>query len=195
MDMSRLDRLAICRRLRRRLCKPGRPILQRTPNSKLLIKAAGLGGKIGREYVSRHLEKFGIKPNRYELLGWSPTTASHLQLYDRLDIALDTFPYNGTTTTCEALWMGVPLITFAGNRHAARVGVSLLTHGNCPEWIATDIEDYIALAVRVAADPKQLAEIRRGLRTRLKASPLCDATRMARQLELIYRQSSPATAS
>jgi len=97
-----------------------------------------------------------------------------LAAYGRVDIALDTFPYHGTATTCEALWMGVPVITLAGDRHAARVGVSLLTAAGHPEWIAHDWEDYLARAVALAGDPQKLAEGRTGLREDLRRSPLLD---------------------
>jgi len=163
-------------------------ILRQVPRSRLAIKAAGLRGQMGRDYVLRHLTAFGIELGRVELLGWAPTTASHLELYNRIDIALDTFPYNGTTTTCEALWMGVPVITFPGNRHVARVGASLLTHSGCNEWIGKDLDGYIEKAVQLAGDVQNLATVREGLRDRLKSSSLCDAKRVARELERIYRE-------
>jgi predicted O-linked N-acetylglucosamine transferase (SPINDLY family) len=109
-------------------------------------------------------------------------------LYHRVDIALDTFPYNGTTTTCEALWMGVPVITMTGNRHAARVGASLLTQVGLTELIASTSEEYVNIATLLASDPKSLAALRSGLRERMKNSPLCDGKTFTRDLEAAYRE-------
>lgn len=161
-------------------------ILTEVPKSRLLLKASGLGSSLGRENVQRHLFRYGIEPDRVELLNWTPTTEAHLQLYNRVDIALDTFPYNGTTTTCEAMWMGVPVVTFAGSSHVSRVGAALLTHAGCSQWIAEDVEGYTKLAVRLAAELDNMADVRRGLRERLAGSELCDARRLARELEKVY---------
>jgi protein O-GlcNAc transferase len=162
-------------------------ILKRVPKSQLLLKASGLRGQLARDYVIRHLKQTGVDPDRVELLSWAPTTKSHLEIYNRVDIALDTFPYNGTTTTCEALWMGVPVVTFPGNRHVARVGASLLTHARCKDWVANDVKTYIGLAAALAGNIEHLKAQRLQLRDRLKASPLCDAGRLASELEQIYR--------
>ena len=112
----------------------------------------------------------------------------HFDAYKRIDIALDTFPYNGTTTTCEALWMGVPVVTFAGDRHVSRVGTSLLTSVGLTECIATGRQAYVDLAVRLASDMETLSAIRRGLRERMRGSPLMDATRFCRILEGHYQK-------
>jgi protein O-GlcNAc transferase len=162
-------------------------ILTRVPNSRLFIKSLGLSAVSARDYCLGHLTSHGIDPARIELLGWLPSTGSHLELYNRLDIALDTFPYNGTTTTCEALWMGVPVITFPGQIHTARVGTSLLTHAGLQEMIATDVEGYIRLAVDLAEDRARLSSSRSAMRPKLAASPICDGRRIARQLEEAYR--------
>jgi predicted O-linked N-acetylglucosamine transferase (SPINDLY family) len=91
-----------------------------------------------------------------------------------VDIALDTFRYHGTTTTCEALWMGVPVVTLAGDCHMARVGASLLTAAGHPDWIAREAGDYVRIAAALAADPAQLGRLRQGLRAHLQESPLLD---------------------
>jgi predicted O-linked N-acetylglucosamine transferase (SPINDLY family) len=121
----------------------------------------------------------------------------HFDAYKRIDIALDTFPYNGTTTTCEAIWMGVPVVTFAGDRHVSRVGSSILTNVGLTECIATGHQAYVDLAVRLAGDMETLSGIRRGLRERMRGSPLMDATRFCRMLEDHYRKmlEKAATAS
>jgi protein O-GlcNAc transferase len=100
--------------------------------------------------------------------------ADHLALYSRVDIALDSFPYHGTTTTCEALWMGVPVVSRLGDSHVSRVGASLLGAAGHPEWIARGDEDYIRIAADLASDPVRLAEIRARLRGELERSPLLD---------------------
>jgi predicted O-linked N-acetylglucosamine transferase (SPINDLY family) len=105
-----------------------------------------------------------------------------------VDIALDTFPYHGTTTTCEALWMGVPVVTLAGQTHASRVGVSLLSNLGHPEWIATSPEGYVKIAVELAGDLPRLAQLRSTLRGRMEASPLMDAPGFAREIEAAYRE-------
>jgi protein O-GlcNAc transferase len=162
-------------------------ILHRVPRSRLVLKALGLSSSAGRHYILDHLTQSAIDPARIELLAWAPDTASHLSLYNRIDIALDTFPYNGTTTTCETLWMGVPLITFPGQTHAGRVGASLLTHIGCTEFLAADLTGYIARAVELSADFSTLAKSRAQLRDRLANSPVCNADRLTRQLENVFK--------
>ena len=115
------------------------------------------------------------------------SVAEHLDLYRRIDIGLDTFPYNGTTTTCEALWMGVPVIVLEGDRHLARVGGSVLQHAGLERFIARDSNEYISIVADLAQDLERLAVLRAGLRNRLEQSPLCDATAFARDVESAYR--------
>ena len=162
-------------------------ILRALPKARLILKNASLRDEAT---CRRYLDLFsreGIAPERLELLSWTASASGHLALYWRVDIALDPFPYNGTTTTCEALWMGVPVITLAGSRHAGRVGVSLLTQVGLEDLIAQSEADYLALAVRLAADPERLTRLRSGLRERVAASPLCDAAAFARDVEAAYR--------
>jgi predicted O-linked N-acetylglucosamine transferase (SPINDLY family) len=154
-------------------------ILCAVPGSRLLIKAMGLSCKQGKETILRGLTAFGIDPGRIELLPWAPVIASHLELYNHIDIALDTFPYNGTTTTCEALWMGVPVISFAGKTHASRVGASLLTHGGFPEFLAVDLEGYVQKCIEFSSDIPQLSILRKELRSRFSASPVFNPQRLA----------------
>jgi predicted O-linked N-acetylglucosamine transferase (SPINDLY family) len=103
-------------------------------------------------------------------------------------VALDTTPYNGTTTTCEALWVGVPVVTLEGDRHAARVGASLLGPLGAGAWVARDPASFAAIAAGLVADAAQLAAIRSGLRARMAGSALCDGVRLARGLEALYRR-------
>ena len=98
----------------------------------------------------------------------------HLASYHRVDISLDTFPYNGTTTTCEALWMGVPVVNLTGDRHASRVGASLLHAAGHPEWVTSCWEGYEDACRALATDPARLSYLRPRLRQQLQASALCD---------------------
>lgn len=163
-------------------------LLERVPASRLLIKADGLADPSIGDYVRARLRAAGIAENRVELLSRTPDTCSHLALYARIDIALDTFPYHGTTTTCEALWMGVPVVTQAGLSHASRVGVSLLTAVGYPEWVATSSAEYIQIAMTLAADPGQLAKTRAVLRDRMRASVLLDHVGQAKRFWSTLRE-------
>ena len=115
-------------------------ILTQLPNSRLFIKSAYLDDPEVRKNVLERITAAGITEDRMEISGFFATTQDHLAAYNRVDVALDTFPYNGTTTTCEALWMGVPVVSLIDDRHAARVGLSLLTAIGHPEW-ASENED------------------------------------------------------
>ena len=133
-------------------------------------------------------EKKGISKDRVRVSGWLSKPEGHLALYNEIDIALDTFPYNGTTTTCEALYMGVPMVTMTGQTHCSRVGVSLLTTvGLADSCIARTPREYVKKAMRLASDTDALAEIRRTLRPRMEHSPLMDVESFTRNLEDAYR--------
>jgi len=129
----------------------------------------------------------GISSDRIEFVPYSPSVAEHRRLYTRIDVALDPFPYNGTTTTCEALWMGVPVVTLSGSRHAARVGASLLSRVGLTDLVAADERQYVERASQLALSPGRLAEFRSHLRTRLQASDLMSASVVARDIELAFR--------
>ena len=162
-------------------------LLRAVPESRLLLKNHSLTDAAVRARLHGTLRARGVDPWRVELRGHVPGLREHLAAYADLDVALDTFPYNGTTTTCEALWMGVPVVTLIGTRHAARVGPSLLAAIGHPEWAAHDPADYLRTATALAADPNGLAHTRRSLRTGLTASALCDAAALARSVEAAYR--------
>ncbi len=163
-------------------------ILHAVPDSRLLLKSRGLGSVSVCQGARHALEELGIAPGRLELRGYEPHHRGHLALYERTDIALDTSPYHGTTTTCEALWMGVPVVSLAGNTHVSRVGVSLLSNVALPELVATSHEQYIEIATSLAQDLPRLARLRATLRQRMAASPLTDAPRFARDVEAAFRQ-------
>jgi len=162
-------------------------VVKAVPDSRLLIKNPSLTDPNRRAQYCQLFRSHGISDDRVELLGHTPTREEHLALYGRLDIGLDTFPYNGTTTTCEALWMGVPVLTLTGNRHAGRVGKSLLKCIGLDDWVADSPEQFIARATDLAADLVGLAVMRQGLRDRLAASPLCDSDAFACKVEAAYR--------
>jgi predicted O-linked N-acetylglucosamine transferase (SPINDLY family) len=103
-------------------------------------------------------------------------------------MTLDPYPFNGGTTTCHSLWMGAPVITLAGDRHASRMGLSMMTAIGLPEFVAHTPEQYVQIAVEMAQDLPRLAAIRAGMRNRLKASPLLDAVGYTRNLESAYRR-------
>ena len=162
-------------------------VVKAVPDSRLLVKNPSLTDPNRRAQYYQLFRSHGISDDRVELLGHTPTREEHLALYGRVDIGLDTFPYNGTTTTCEALWMGVPVLTMAGNRHAGRVGKSLLKCAGLDDWVADSPEQFVARATDLAANLAGLAEMRQGLRDRLAASPLCDSSAFACKVEAAYR--------
>ncbi|ANA39750.1 MULTISPECIES: tetratricopeptide repeat protein [Geobacter] len=162
-------------------------ILGRVPGSRLMLKFKGFADETCRRRVSDAFGARGVSPDRLELVSFVENFNDHLALYNRLDLALDTFPYNGTATTCDALWMGVPVLTCCGTRHVARVGASILTCLGLPELITHSPEEYIAAAAALAADPARLAALRRDMRPRLAGSPLCDSAGFARRMETALR--------
>ena len=163
-------------------------ILTKIPSSRLIMKSLGLTGESVRGRINEWFASRGISADRLDIRGRLPDVASHFEAYNEMDIALDTFPYDGTTTTCEALWMGVPVVTLAGQTHVSRVGVSLLSCVGLPELIAQSAEEYVSIAVGLANDLPRLSELRRTLRSRMRQSPLMDAERFARDIEAAYRQ-------
>jgi len=163
-------------------------ILGRLPGSVLFIKARFLSDPGTREYLTEMFRSAGTAPERLVLSGPVETHAGHLDTYQGIDIALDTFPYNGTTTTCEALWMGVPVITLEGRTHVSRVGTSILTHAGLPELVAGSEEEYVGKALDLARDEERLAAMHRELRGMIRNSPMMDAGEFTRGLEAEYRK-------
>jgi protein O-GlcNAc transferase len=163
-------------------------LLKTVPGSHILLKTKSLSDAPTREYAIEMFTQKGIERGRIELLSYEPSYREHLGMYNRVDIGLDPFPYNGTTTTCEALWMGVPVITLAGNTHASRVGTSILTNIGLPELVARTEDEYREIAVQSAADLGKLQFLRQRLRDMLRQSPVCDAKGFTSGLELHYRR-------
>lgn len=149
-------------------------LLEQVPDSRLLLKGVGLDEAPVQERYHERMRRCGIPIERVEFLGKTARTAEHLACYRKVDVALDTFPYHGTTTTCEALWMGVPVVTLMGDRHASRVGGSLLTAAGHPEWITPTPDEYVSVAAKLAADGRGRATLRNELRAELQRSVLMD---------------------
>ena len=161
-------------------------ILRRLPAARLVLKYRGLGDQAVKR---RYLDLFaahGVAPQRLELLP-SSSYAEYLATYHQVDVALDPFPFSGSTTTCEALWMGVPVVTCPGETFASRHSLSHLSNVGLTETIADDLDEYVELAVSLAGDLPRLAVLRAGLRERMAASPLCDGKRFATNLASMLR--------
>ncbi len=163
-------------------------ILAAVPGSRIVMKAASLSYPDTVDRVLDCFERNGIDPARVELRGWIKDRREHLALYANIDIALDTFPYNGTTTTCEALWMGVPVISCAGDVHMSRVGAMILGCVGLNDFIARSAEEYADMAIALARDDVRRRLLRAGLRNKLLASPLLDHEAFTRKLERHFRQ-------
>jgi len=165
-------------------------ILKRVPTSRLYLRNGELSDASSREAVLARFAKAGIESARLDLEGRT-VHFDFLASYARVDIALDTFPYNGGTTTTEALWQGVPVLSFDGDRWASRTSKSLLVAAGLGEWCLADEAAYVERAVALAADPTtpaMLTGMRVGMRARLAASPVCDCERLCRALEDVYRR-------
>lgn len=163
-------------------------VLQGSPGSRLLVKASGMEEPAVRDSLRSRMALAGIDLERAEIVGRTPTSEEHLNRYGDIDLALDTFPYNGTTTTCEALLMGVPVLTLTGATHASRVGASLLNAAGLDGFVCATPGEYTAKACGYAANRATLTPHRAGLRERLLASPLCDSTAYTRRFERLLRQ-------
>ena len=177
-----------------RECKMSRKVLElwcrillAVPGSRMLIKSIGGDDPGSCEYQLGEFERHGVDRSRVQLMGFLPDQKDHLAMYREVDIALDTWPYHGTTTTLDSLLMGVPVITLSGYNHASRVGASLLAHTGLQPLIAYTEDEYVAKAVALAGNPAQLAALHGSLRERLLASPLCDGPAFMRKFESALR--------
>ena len=159
-------------------------ILRAVPNSQLLLHAHE-GSH--RQQVSERFERHGIKPDRVHFVPYA-SPDEYFDLYRRMDIALDTFPYGGGTTTCDALWMGVPVVSLAGKMAVGRGGLSILSNIGLPELVGRSEDEYVRIATGLAGDLPRLANLRSTLRRRMQQSPLMDAKRFSRNVEAAYRQ-------
>jgi len=156
-------------------------LLAATPGSRLLLKSGSLTEPAVQQRVREQFARRGVDGSRIEPLPKTPSTREHLAMYAKVDVALDPFPYNGTTTTCEAMAMGVPTVTLVGDRHAGRVGLSIMTNTGLSELVARDEAQYIEIARSLALDTARLRSLRGELRGRMLASALCDAPAFGRR--------------
>lgn len=157
-------------------------LLRAVPDSRLMLKAPPLGDEAVRAALRARFAARGIAGERL-LLEPASSRTEYLRAHHRVDVALDPFPFPGGTTTFEALWMGVPVLTRTGDRFLSRVGETIMRNAGLLDWIAEDEDDYVGRAVRLTADLDRLAQLRCGLRARVLASPLFDASRFARHFE------------
>jgi predicted O-linked N-acetylglucosamine transferase (SPINDLY family) len=170
-------------------------ILTALPASMLLVKSHGLHDPGLRALLLERLRSSGIAPERAVIVPPHDDHGAHMRAYGQIDIALDTFPYNGTTTTLDALWMGVPVVTLAGDRHAARVGESILSTLGLPELVARSGAEYVSGTLRLANDPERLDALAHSLRQRLISSPLAAGAQFTSRLEQAYLQMVDAAAA
>jgi len=162
-------------------------VLAAVPNSRLLLRAGPLDEPATAQHVRRIFTDSGVPPERLALAGGADHT-TFLGFYNDLDIALDPFPYSGGLTTLEALWMGVPVVTLAGATFAGRHSLSHLTNAGLGELVAHTRDEYVAIGQTLARSLERLADLRRGMRVRLRASPLLDASGYTQALEAAYRE-------
>ncbi len=163
-------------------------ILRRLPGSRLIIKDRAFRAPHVRDRVAMMCRQGGIPQNQLTLALGSASAEEHLAAYSQAAIALDALPYNGSTTTCEALWMGVPVITRRGDTYVGRMSASLLTQVGLDDLVADSENEYVDLAVELASDPTRLRDLRRNLRAGMAESPLCDGLRYTQELERVYRE-------
>jgi protein O-GlcNAc transferase len=161
-------------------------ILNELPDSRLILKGKSFNDKATYEYAINMFTQRGLAAERITLQSWDPSP-KHMESYNQVDIGLDTFPFNGAATTCEAMWMGVPVVTLAGTAYHSRVGISLLSNVGLPELVAKTLDEYISITVNIAKDLERLQLLRERLREMMKHSPLCDAERFIGNLEICYR--------
>jgi len=165
-------------------------ILDESPLSSLVLKNKHLGTPSSRDFVHGLFEKNGITRDRVHLEG-SDEYFQFLRFYDRIDLALETFPYGGATTTTDAIWQGVPVVTCEGDRWASRLSISILREAGLEEFVTKNIDGYVALATHLARSPEtpsRLAELRRNMRSRLRLSSVCNTHAFTREVEHIYRR-------
>jgi len=160
-------------------------LLQTVEGSRLMLKGMAFADASVAKRFFAEFERRGVAEDRLELRAWTRGISDHLQLYHHVDVALDTFPYNGTTTTCEALWMGVPVVTLAGDTHASRVGSSILHAIGCSDWVTKTPDEYVNKAKALVCARSAGNGARSTLRQQVQNSPLMDARHFTRNMEAL----------
>jgi predicted O-linked N-acetylglucosamine transferase (SPINDLY family) len=162
-------------------------VMKAIPDSRLRIYRNTLDG-MARKNIAEKLQRHGITGDRFDLDNVSEDGSGHLAKYAEVDISLDTQPWSGHATTCETLWMGVPMLTLRGTRGSGRMSASILAAVGLDDLIAQTADDFVAIAVRAASEPARLASLRAGLRERMRQSKLCDATHFTAHFESALRE-------
>jgi protein O-GlcNAc transferase len=162
-------------------------VLAKVPKSKIILQTSGLSSEFVKSRVREIFKSEGVDEDRIDMRKVTPMI-DYLKLLESTDIMLDPFPFNGGTTTCHGLWMGLPVVSLAGLMHAGRMGLSMLSCVGLPELCGSDETEYVEIAANLARDLPRLREIRAGMRDRLRASPLLDGVRYTRNLEAAYRR-------
>ncbi|PRP81687.1 putative UDP-N-acetylglucosamine--peptide N-acetylglucosaminyltransferase SPINDLY-like [Planoprotostelium fungivorum] len=163
-------------------------VLIAVPHSRLVVKCKPF---VSQSVRARFLARFavhGIDPFRIDMMGLTSLTEDHLRSYRLMDVSLDTFPYAGTTTTCEALYMGVPVLTLTGKTHAQNVSASILKAVGCDRFICDTDISFVEAAKSICEDLVDLQRVRASLRAQMQSSPLCDAPNFTRKVEEMYRK-------
>ena len=163
-------------------------VLKSVDKSCFLLKFKGGGDKEVKNHYLQQFEQQGIAAERVKIRNVQKDPVEHFRMYGQMDIALDTYPYNGTTTTCEALWMGVPVVSLVGRHHASRVGLSILSRVGLEFFAASTPAEYVAKSTALARKPEALTKIRASMRNRFAAGSLCDARKYAGHVESAYRK-------
>ncbi len=180
-------------KLSERVLRTWARVIEGVPGSTLTLKSRELRAEEARTHTLERCVGAGLPKDRVRILPGTDTKLQHLAAYGDVDIALDSFPYCGTTTTCEALSMGAPVVTLAGDRHSRRVGVSLLSAVGLGDLVARDEDEYVRLAVALAKDRARLSTLRAELPERLQRSPLCDARAFAARFADLMEHAWDAT--
>ncbi len=162
-------------------------ILQSVPDARLLMKARGMGSSATQERVREFFASKGVESERLELQGWSDFP-EFMSTLNQCDLCLDTFPFNGGTTSCHALWMGLPVVSLAGTRAVSRMGLSILSNIGLENLVTQSTKQYIALAIDLADHPDKIEVIRKSLREKMRNSPLMNAKQFTADLEAAYRK-------
>ncbi len=162
-------------------------ILKRIDNSKIILKNKQLRSNFTRKIYLEKFAKYGVSSDKIVLMSWSNSRKQHLETYNSIDLALDTFPYNGTTTTFEALWMNVPVLCLNGDSHRSRVGYSILKNLDFNEFIVNSRKEYIEKAVHYSVNKIKMNKLTDGLRSKLIKSNLCDSKAYTKKFENLLK--------
>lgn len=162
-------------------------VVRAVPDSRLLIFRNTMDKSV-RDRLAKEFSDRGVDPKRLSFTTGQYKEGFHLEMYQQIDISLDSLPWSGHATTCESLWMGVPMLTLRGQRHAGRMSSSILHALQLDEFIAENPEQYVKITSELARDTEKLKRLRHELRPRMQSSRLCDGKAFTRDLEATYRQ-------